>query len=186
MKHAIWGRAVRPACLWLLPVVGLVLLLGGCQAKEQPLSTAAQAFRGEVLGEMHKLTAALAAPLAHQDREAVRPILQTASAAMEKKGRLVPTTLAVLDENGITQGRFPGRDAGHLDFMNYDATKVVYKEKRIAQARLFLGGAKIFVVLAPVLKQDQVIGAVALGFSEEDLRKGKISEKDFLDLDFNK
>jgi hypothetical protein len=185
MKHGALGPPAARSWVWLTLVVGLALLAGGCQSKEPPPSQAAQAFKIAVLGELNKLTAALAAPLAHQDWEAVPPILQASYEKMTQSGRVLPTSLVVLDRNGITQGRFPSRQTERLDFMAYDMAKAVFAEKKKVHARLYLGGSKIFVVVAPVLQQDQVTGAVAMGFSEEALRKDKISEKDFFGLNFN-
>ena len=185
MKNYSLSQTARRSCPWACLVVCLAVLLGGCQSKGPPLSPEAQAVKKELLGEMGKLTTALAEPVARQDWEAVHPILQASYEEMKKSGKVVESYLAVLDGNGVMQDRFPAKKIEHPDFRNYKSVKIVLNEKRKAQEMLYLGGAKIFILMAPVLKNDQVIGAVAMGFPEEELQRWKVPEKEFLSIDFN-
>jgi hypothetical protein len=188
MKTYSFCQTAKRACPWaylIICIICLAVVLGGCQSKGPSLSREAQVVKKELLAEMNKLTTALTEPVAKQDWEAVGTILQTSSAEMKKSGQVVPAILVVLDQNGITQGRFPPRKVGQMDFMNYEPTQIVFNEKRKTQAMVYLGGSKVFVFLAPVLKNDQVIGAVAMGFPEEELQRWKVSENEFLGIDFN-
>ena len=156
------------------------------QSKEAPLSKNAEALKQQLLREMNTLTAALVGPVAKQDWPAVEPILPAKVEEMKKRGDVVPADIVILDKNAITQARFPaGEHKQGLDFMNYQPAQVVFTEKKKTQARLFVGDKKIFVCIAPILQQDQVIGAVAMGFPEGDLKIWKVSEQEFLNIDFN-
>jgi hypothetical protein len=104
---------------------------------------------------------------------------------MQRSGRAAGMYLAVLDRNGIMQDRFPPKKVEHLDFRNYGPAQMVFQEKKKAQAMLYLGGSKIFVLMAPLLKDDQVVGAVAMGFPEEELQRWNVPEKEFLSIDLN-
>jgi hypothetical protein len=165
-------RAVPLACL----VLGLAVMLAGCQSQGPSLGKAA---------EMNKLIAALTEPAAQENWQAVQPILQAAYEEMQKKGKVVPAALLVMDKNGIAQDRFPPKNVGKMDFMSYEPAKTVYQNKKKAQAMFYLGGAKIFVLIAPILQGDQVAGALVMGFPDEELKRWQVSEKDFLSIDFN-
>ena len=185
MRHGALYKIVKRACPWVYLVICLVVIVGGCQKKEIPLSKAAQTCKETLLAEMNGLTTALAGPVAKQDWGALEPILQTSFEKLEKDGKFVPARLGVLDRDGITQGMFPLRKGGPLDFRNYEPVKVVYEQKRKTQAMLHLEGKKIFIFMAPLLQQDQVTGAVVMGFPEEELQKRRVPEKEFLSIDFN-
>ncbi len=185
MKKLSASSTARCARFWVYLVCCLAVMLAGCQSKVRPLSKPAQAVKQALLGEMNKLTAALLEPVAKQDWEAVTPILQTSYEQMQQSSKVVPASLVVMDQNAIVQARFPGEKAGQLDFRNYEPAKIVFQEKRKTQTMLYLGGRKIFVVIAPLLQKDQLIGAVAMGFPEEELQRWKVPEKEFLGIDFN-
>jgi len=167
-------------------LVCLAVFLGGCGGKEPPLSKEAQTLKKELLGEIDKLTAALVEPVGKQDWETVKPILQTSYEEMEKRGKIVPAKVVAMDQNGIIQANYPHRDISDFDFYNYGPAKIVYIKKMKAQAMLYFGKTKIYILMSPLLKRDQVIGAVAMSFLEEELQnKWKVSEKEFLSIDFN-
>jgi hypothetical protein len=174
-------RAVPLACLLL----GLAVMLMGCQSQGPSLGKAAETLKVELQAEMNKLIAALTEPAAQENWQAVQPILQAAYEEMQKKGKVVPAALLVMDKNGIAQDRFPPKNVGKMDFMSYEPAQTVYQNKKKAQAMFYLGGAKIFVLIAPILQGDQVAGAVAMGFPDEALKSWKVSEQDFLNINFN-
>jgi hypothetical protein len=185
MRCNVLGQTGRPARSWVYLVICLALILAGCSKKEIPLSKGGEACKKALLGEMHMLTAALAGPVAGQDWGAVQTILQTYLEKLQKEGRFVPDRIGVLDSNGITQGVFPPRRIGRMDFSNYQPARMVYEQKRITQTVLYLEGKKIFVLLAPLLQKDQVTGAAVMVFPEESLQKWQVPEKEFLSIDFN-
>jgi hypothetical protein len=182
MLHCRTARRMGP---WACLAICLAVILGGCQAKEPPLNKQAQVVRTGLLGEMNKLTTALTGPVAKQDWGAVETILQASSEKMEKEGKFIPMRIAVLDLDGITQGMFPPRKGEPLDFRNYQPAKIVFEQKRKTQARLYLEGKKIFILMAPILQQDKVTGAVVMAFPEAELQKWHVPEKEFLGIDFN-
>jgi hypothetical protein len=185
MKHATQRQVAKQACLWVCLVICLVVILGGCQQKEIPLSKAAQACKNNMLAEMKMLTTAVTGPVAQQDWQAIETILQAFCEKLEKEGKLVPFKIVVLDQNGITRVMVPPRKDGSMDFSSYAPARVVYEQKKMTQAMLYFEGKKIFVLLGPLLQQDQIIGGVALVFPEEELQKCHLSDKEFMSIDFN-
>ncbi len=185
MRPGFSGLSARSVCPWFCLVIMFALIVGGC-SKGAPLSKNAEALKKQLLSEMNILTAALVAPVAQQDWQAVEPILQAKVAELKNRGDVAPASIVVVDQNAISQARFPaGEHRQGLDFMNYQPAQVVFTEKKKTQAQLFVGDKKIYVCIAPILQQDQVIGAVAMGFPEEDLKIWKVSEQEFLNIDFN-
>ena len=186
MSVANLGKTIRKLSLSGFFLSCLAVLLVGCQASKPSLSPEAQTLKTELRGETDKLVTQLIEPVSKQDWAAVEPILQTTYSNMEDKGKLVPKVIVVLDSNGITQGRFPPADIGHYDFSNYTPAQIVFKEKRKVQATLYFKGIKVFMVLAPLLQNDNVIGAVALIFPADAVEKQwHVSEKEFLSIDLN-
>jgi hypothetical protein len=186
MNGGLLLRAVKWSSPRWFSLICLAVILGGCGGQEPPLSKEAQALKKDLLGEMNTLTAALVEPVEKQDWEAVNPILKTSYEKLEKKGKLVPVRIGVMDRNGILQLTYPFREAEGFDFYNFQPVKRVYVNKRKAQAKLYVGKDKIFVLMAPILQKDQVTGVVLMALSEKELQnKWKVSEKEFLNIDFN-
>jgi hypothetical protein len=187
MKRDCFGQTARRTRSWVYLVICLAIILAGCSKKEAPLSKAGETCKKTLLAEMNMLTTSLNGPVAQQDWGAVNTILQTSFEKLQKeKGMFAPDRIGVLDQNGITQGVFPIRRIGKMDFRNYQPAKVVYEEKRITPSILYLEGNKIFVLIGPLLQKDQVTGAVVMVFSEESLQKWHVPEKEFLSIDFNR
>jgi hypothetical protein len=186
MKQNVLGQTARRARSWVYLVICLTVILGGCSKKEVPLSKAGETCKKTLLAEMNMLTTALTGPVAQQDWGAVNTILQTSFEKLQKeKGMFAPDRLGVLDRDGITQGVFPTRRIGKMDFGNYQPARVVYEQKRMTQTMLYLEGNKIYVLIGPLLQKDQLTGAVVMIFSEESLQKWHVPEKEFLGIDFN-
>jgi hypothetical protein len=185
MRFDSLGQTARRLCPWVCLVICLAIILGGCQKKEVPLNKAGEACRKALLGEMNMLTEALAGAVAKQDWGALEPILQTSLEKLKKEGKFVPFRIGVLDQNAITRAMFPPREGGALDFRNYQPAQTVFEQKKKTQAMLYLEGKKIFILVAPILQQDQITGAVVLAFPEAELQKWQVSDKEFLSIDFN-
>lgn len=178
-------KASKLTMSWVYVVICLAVILGGCGAPKPPLSEKAQAFKKELLGEIQKLTPQLIEPVSKQDWEAVKPILQASYETMQKAGKLAPLIVVLMDQNGIIQERVPPTKESHFDFSNYAPVKTMFAEKRKVQATPYLKGTKIYVILAPLLKENDVAGALGMVFLESELEKWKVSEKEFLDINFN-
>jgi hypothetical protein len=180
-------KTVRQLGLPGLFLICLAVLLGGCQVSKPPLGPEAQALKTQLLGDLDKLTSQLVEPAAREDWPAVELLLQTAYENMQKEAKLVPKMIVVLDRNSITRVRFPSSDVGQFDFSNYAQAKTTFNKKRKDQAIFYLKGTKIYIVLAPLLQKNNVIGAVALSFLAAALEKQwHVSEKEFLSIDLNK
>ena len=61
------------------------------------------------------------------------------------------------------------------------------KSKKIQQQRFFLqDGSELYLICAPLIRQDTLIGLVAIAISSEDAAKRwDLTEKEFLAMDFN-
>jgi hypothetical protein len=185
MRFDFLGQIARRACPWVCLAICLGMILGGCGKKETPLSKAAQTCKKTLLAEMNMLTTSLAGPVAKQDWGTVETILQTSFEKLQKESMFAPVRLGVLDRDGIIQGMYPPKKDGSMDFSNYQPARIVYEQKRKTTAMLYLEGNKIFIFISPILQQDQVTGAVVMVFPDEGLQKWKVSEKEFLSIDFN-
>jgi len=181
------GQAVKRAQIGVVFLICAVVAAGGCSAPQPPPSPQARAFQQQVLQQINNLTEKLTGSLsAGQDWESLKPILQAGYKEMKKQGKPVPQEIVVLDREGITRVRVPSESTRHYDFSQYKPARTALKKKRKGQAILYLKGSKIFIILAPLLQKDKVLGAVALSFSEEEMqKKWQISAEEFLNLDFN-
>lgn len=186
MKCGHLAAAIPRAKLQGVLLICLAVVLLGCRTQQPPLSPEAQALKQELLGEIQTLTTQVIEPVSRQDWDAVKPILQTTYEKMKKQARLLPLMLMVLDRDGITRVRVPSEVERHFDFSRYKPARVAFEKKRKTQALLYLGEEKIFLVLAPLLQNNKVLGAVALSYSKNELQQWQVSEEEFLRLDLNR
>ncbi len=185
MAFAHLVKATPRTKRWGVFLLCLTVLAGACS--NPPPSPEAQALKKEVLEEIKNLTSQLIDPLStEQDWESLRPMLQSSYEIMQAKGKLLPLEIVVLDGDGITRVRFPSEYIRHYNFSKYQPAQAAFTEKRNAQGALYFKGEKIFIIFAPLLQKDKVIGAVGFSFPEDQVRKQwNVSEEDFLKLDFN-
>jgi len=104
-----------------LRVVPLILLLGliyGCQAKEPPLSPAAAAFKQEINECIAKLVKPLIEPVLKRDSAAINETLKKIEPEAIKLCRMCPFRMGVMNINGDTLAVYPPQKNAHLDFHN--------------------------------------------------------------------
>ncbi|MGQ9688948.1 MAG: hypothetical protein ACUVXF_09210 [Desulfobaccales bacterium] len=187
MPHGGSRKGVRKVDFSLLLMLCLAVFWGGCGEKEPALNKNAQMMKKELLEEISWLMPRLLEPVSKEEWEALPPVLHSFVEEIGKSGKIAPARLVILDHNGITRVAFPPKKEEYLHFYNYELAKIAYTKKRINQAILYLGVEKFFVILVPFLEKDQVIGAIALCFPEEELKNNlNLSEKEFLNINFNK
>jgi hypothetical protein len=186
MRRAVSSRGLRPGVhLWPV-LVAVVLLFFGCQAKEAPLSPAAASFKHEVQRCLASLSGPLVGPVFHKDLPEIKATLEKAEPQAVKLCRMCPFSIGVLNQFGETLAVHPPKkNAGN--FSNYDLVIKAINTKKIQQQRFFLqNGSELYIICAPILRQDTVIGLVAIAInSEEAQKRWGLTEKEFLALDFN-
>lgn len=186
MTRALSSRWLRSgAHLW--PVLAaVVLLLLGCQAKEAPLSPAAATFKQEVKRCLSSLSSPLVGPVFNKDLPEIRATLNKAEPQAVKLCRMCPFSIGVLNRYGETLAVHPPQEE-NKNFSNYDLVIKAINTKKIQQQRFFLqNGSELYIICAPILREDTVIGLVAIAInSEEAQKRWGLTEKEFLGLDFN-
>lgn len=173
-----------------VPAVCLALLFAlqcGCGVKEPPLSPAAKTFKSKIQAELQMLTSALVQPVVKGDREAMHQALVAGLLKAEQAGGPVPSVAAILDPNGFVLLRYPPDDGPVKQFSDYRSVKEVAKTRQIAQEVLYLAdGSQVFVVLAPLLSENNLVGMVALAFSAAEVQdKSQVSGEEFRAINFN-
>jgi hypothetical protein len=180
-----WVRVMRPA----LALLSLTLALGlaGCTAKQPPLSPQATVFKQDVRGILSRLAPRLVGPLSNNDAEAAkREILsQYPNAGLDKPD--FPFWLGVMSKDGILLTALPPVQAIGADFIKYKLVQETLNKKRIGKNRLYSpNGAPIYIVLAPVMDQDNLVGLVGLRLSAaQALKKWGLTEQEFQQMDLN-
>lgn len=183
----IKNNARRNGLLILL----LFLLLGlgfGCQTQEPPLSPAAARFKAEVKDCIHKLAQPLTGPVLSKDRATIIDTLRKTEPEAIKLCRMCPFRMGVMGPNGDTLAVYPPKNAASLDFYNYEVVQQALRTRKVTQQRLFLqNGSRLYVICIPLLKNDRIIGLLALALSASDAKnRWGLTEKEFLSLDFNR
>ena len=174
--------------LWPVLIVAAVILLFGCQAREAPLSPGAASFKQEVKSCLNNLSASLIEPVAKNDLAGMKAALEKAESPAVKLCRLCPFEIGVLNPSAETLVSYPPKgDDKPKNYSNYELVIKAINSKKIQQQQLFLpSGAKLFLVCAPLIREDTLIGLVAIAInSEEAKKKWGLKEKEFLALDFN-
>jgi hypothetical protein len=78
-------------------------------------------------------------------------------------------------------------DGKGKDYSNYELVKKAINSKKIQQQRFFLPDrSELYLVCAPLIRDDKLIGLVAIAISSEEASKRwGLTEKEFLAIDFN-
>jgi hypothetical protein len=175
--------------LWAVFLASAVILLSGCQAREVPLSPGAAAFKQEIKSCLTNLAATLTEPVATRDLAGIRAALEKAESPAVKLCRLCPFEIGVTDQSGETLAAYPPKGDGKgKNYSQYDLVIKTINSKKTQQQRFFLpGGSELYLVCAPLIRQDKLIGLVAIAISSvEASKRWGLTEKEFLALDFNK
>ncbi|MDO9532928.1 MAG: hypothetical protein Q7O12_12465 [Deltaproteobacteria bacterium] len=174
--------------LWLVLLASAVILLFGCQAREAPLNPGIATFKQELKSCLDSIAITLLDPVARKDIAGVKAALEKVDSPAVKLCRMCPFEIVVLDPSGKILSAYPVKGDGKAkDYSSYDLVKKAISTKKIQQQGLFLPeGSKIYLVCAPLIRQDELIGLVAIAISSADAEKRwNLTEKDFLALDFN-
>jgi hypothetical protein len=174
--------------LWPILIIGAVMLLFGCQAREGPLSPGAATFKQEVKSCLNNLSASLIEPVAKKDLAGIKVALEKAESPAVKLCRLCPFEIGVLSPLGETLAAYPPKGDGKpKNYSNYDLVIKAINSKKIQQQQFFLAdGAKLFLVCAPLIRENTLIGLVAIAINSEEAKKQwGLKEIEFLALDFN-
>ena len=169
---------------WLL-LVCAVLLLFACQGQERPLSPSAS-FKQEVKSILDMLSATLAEPVAKKDVQGIKTALSKIEPQAVQLCRMCPFQIGILDEHGNTLAVYPLTGENN-NFSKYDLVIKTINSKKIQQQKFFLqNGSQLYIICAPILRQDTLVGMMAIAISAEEAKsKWGITEKEFTALNFN-
>jgi hypothetical protein len=188
MRDRSFSAAWRRFGSWPVWLLLLLLVVGGCQATEPPLSPAAASFKKEVQDCLQRISRELPLPLAKEDVPAINEVLARVEPEAVKLCRMCPFRLGVLNRNGETLTVHPFKADALGNYSNYDVVVQTLKNQKINQQRLFLqNGSQIYLVCDPIMQGDKLLGILALSLSAQEAKqRWGITEKEFLALDFNK
>ena len=188
MKDQYFSRALGWFRRWPVGLLLLLMVFGGCQAKEPTLSPAAVSFKKEIRNYLQRLSQGLTAPLAKGDLPAVNEVLDRVGPEAVKLCRMCPFHLGVLNKDGVTLTVHPYNVAALGNFSNYEVVVQTLKNQKINQQRFFLqDGSQIYIVCDPILKGDKLLGILALSLSAQEAKqRWGLTEKEFLAINFNK
>lgn len=145
-------------------------------------------FKQELKSCLDSLSGSLRDPVIRKDLAAIKAALSNLESPAVKLCRMCPFEVGVLNPAGATLAEYPVRGDGKpKDYSTYELVKKAISSKRIQQQGLFLpDGSKIYLVAAPIVNQEVLIGLVAIAVSsEEAAKRWGFTEKEFLAIDFN-
>jgi hypothetical protein len=174
--------------LWPVLLLSAVILLFGCQAQEATVNPGAATFKQELKACLTGLSVTLIEPVTRKDMAGIMAALANVESPAVKLCRMCPFEIGVLNPVGETMASYPVKGDGKMkDYSNYELVKKAISSKRIQQQGLFLpDGSKLFLVCAPLVQKDVLIGLVAIAISSAEAEKRwGLTEKEFLALDFN-
>jgi hypothetical protein len=167
---------------WLV-LVCAVLLLFACQS--QPMNHAAS-FKKDVNSILDKLCTALAEPVFKGDVSGIESALSESEPQLVKLCRRCPFQVGVLNQHGQILVVHPPTEKSN-NFSSYDLVIKVISSKQIQQQKFFLqNGPELYIICAPILRQDKVVGLLGIAISAEEAKsKWGLTEKEFMALNFN-
>jgi hypothetical protein len=145
-------------------------------------------FKQELKSCLDSLSITLIEPVASKDIAGITAALANVESPAVKLCRLCPFEIAVLNPVGEILAAYPVKGDGKAkDFSSYDLVKKAISSKKIQQQGLFLPeGSKLYLICAPLIRKDVLIGLVAIAISSADAEKRwNLTEKELLTLDFN-
>jgi hypothetical protein len=159
----------------------------GCQSPA-PLRPGAAEFKKEVKDCIKTLHTSLLEPLAQRNIPALNETLKKVEPEAVKLCRMCPFRIGVLNQEGYTLTVYPPKEDAAGNFSNYEVVVQALKSRRIATQRFFLqDGAQLYIICVPLLKEDQVLGLLALAVSADEAKKRwDMSPEEFLAIDFNR
>jgi hypothetical protein len=182
------------ACLvWLFPLAGLI----GCGgAPEHPLSPQARAFANHMKEKINRFVPPLVESAAKQDVKKLSAALSGLFQEAALQGKPLTYALYVLDDQARPlAGHYfqPDKPAGVPDMevkeQNYSNFKVIseiMRKPKIIQSRIYLPGEVYYAIFVPLVQERKARGILAIFFTASVLQEQfKLSEKDFLAIDFN-
>jgi hypothetical protein len=181
LRRKFWFRVP----LWPV-LLCLAVLMGGCQAKEPPLSPAAASFKKEIKQCLDNVTVPLLGPVAKRDLPGISAALEKVEPQAVKLCRMCPFQIGVINQAGETLAVHPPKDTSS-NFSNYDLVIKAMRSKKIQHQRFFLqNGSQIYMIGAPLIRGDQVVGLVAIAINaDEAANRWGLTEQEFQALDFN-
>jgi len=168
--------------------VVVAILFCGCQAKPAPLSPAAATFKHEIKTCIANLSLTLTEPVAKKDVAAINAALAKIESPAVKLCSLCPFQIGVMNKSGDGLAAYPPKSGNNAkNYSRYDLITKAINSKKIQQQRFFLqDGSVLYIICAPLLREDNLVGLVAIAVDSEDAEKRwGLTEKEFLDLDFN-
>jgi hypothetical protein len=93
-----------------------------------------------------------------------------------------------LNPAGETLAEYPAKGDGKgKNYSNYDLVIKAIKTKKTQQQRLFLqNGSALYLICAPLISDDKLLGLVAIAVSSADAAtRWNLTEKEFTAIDFN-
>lgn len=167
---------------WLL-LVGAVLLLVACQSRTL---SPADRFKNEVKSILDKLCTTLAGPVSKSDVPGIETALSEIKPQLVKLCPRCPFQVGVLNEHGKILAVHPPTERTN-NFSSYDLVIKVISSKKIQQQRFFLqDGSELYIICAPILRLDKVIGLIGIAISAAEAKSTwGLTEKEFMALNFN-
>lgn len=182
----------RPCLILIASLIAISVLLElgviGCGKKEPALSKDALAFKKEIKQMFEKYSPLFIEPLSKGDKAAVQATLGKLSSDLTKEGQPLTWGGAVLDKEGITVGTLAsgGPQAG-LNYSNVKQIADVLKNHKMVQGKLYRqDGLQAHYVVGPLLRQGELVGLFVIGMPADEVnQKWKVSEKEFMAINFN-
>jgi hypothetical protein len=167
---------------WLL-LVGAILLLFACQP---PPLNPADGFKEEVKSILNKLCTTLVEPVSKSDVHGIETVLSEYEPQLVKLCPRCPFQVGVLNRHAEILAVHPPTERTN-NFSSYDLVIKVISSKMIQQQRFFLqDGSELYIICAPILRQDKVIGLMGIAISAADAKsRWGLTEKEFMALNFN-
>jgi hypothetical protein len=189
MRNFLRGRFFgNQGRLWTVFLASAIILLFGCQAREAPLNPGIATFKQELKSCIDSLAITLMEPVIRKDLAGIRDALEKVESPAVKLCRLCPFEIGVTDASGETLVSYPPKGDGKgKNYSNYDVVIKTINSKKIQQQRFFLSdGSELYLVCAPLIRADKLIGLVAIAVSSvEASKRWGLTEKEFLAIDFN-
>jgi hypothetical protein len=161
----------------------LTAISPGCRSDQPALGKAALTLQDDLQATLDLFSAGLAEPMSIGDKIRVKAAMEKLSSKADAPAK-IPISIAVLNNHGATVATAARSElSATQNYGNYHAVSRVVQKRKVIQSSLYLqGGEQIFIVCAPLLYRQNLVGILIIGIDDDLLHQAGITDAEFMSL----
>lgn len=185
LTHTVFPRILRFLSFFTV-LLFLAALTAGCHSDKPALGKAALSLQDGLQAKLNVYSAALAESMSKGKTKRVKAALEKLLPETAGPANIPKFSVAVLDNNGATVTAMARTELSAIQsYGHYQAVSRVMQKRKTIQSSLYLqGGEKVFIVCAPLLHREKLVGILILGIDDDTIHEAGVTDAEFMSLTF--